>query len=56
MLVDRIDPWFDFLNCDPLHRIQLTQIPNYLPVLYLLLSPVGLLPFSAAKVVWLFVI
>ncbi len=52
MLLDRVDPWLDFLHGDPLHRILLLQIPNYLPVLYVLLVPFGLLPFTVAKAVW----
>ena len=53
MLLDRVDPWLDFLHGDPLHRILLLQIPNYLPLLYVLLAPLGLLPFSLAKAAWL---
>lgn len=52
MLLDRVDPWLDFLRGDPLHRILLLQIPNYLPVLYVLLVPFGLVPFTLAKALW----
>lgn len=52
MLLDKIDPWLDYLQGDPLHRILLVQVPNYLPEFYLLLAPVGLLPFSRAKFAW----
>ena len=52
MLLDHVDPWMDFLRGDPLHRILLLQIPNYLSPLYLLLAPLGLLPFPVAKAAW----
>ncbi len=52
MLLDRIDPWLDYLHGDPLHRIILAQVPNYLPVFYILIAPIGLLPFSLAKLAW----
>lgn len=52
MLLDHVDPWLDFLQGHPLHRILLLQIPNYLPVLYVLMAPLRLLPFTVAKAAW----
>lgn len=52
MLFARIDPWAEALRGDPNHLIHLSQIPNYLPVLYLLLIPLGFLPMGPASIVW----
>lgn len=52
MLLHRIDPWADAIQQDPLHLIYKTQIPNYLPLLYLLMLPLGVLPPLAAQVIW----
>ena len=52
MLFARIDPWAEYLRGDPLHLIHLSQIPNYLPVLYVLLVPIGFLPMKAGAMVW----
>ncbi len=52
MLLDRIDPWQDYLQHDPAHRLIATQVPNYLPVLYVLIAPVCLLPMTAANLTW----
>jgi hypothetical protein len=46
------DPWKIFLARDPDHLIILGQQPNYLPELYILLLPLGLMSFSTAVVVW----
>jgi len=53
LLVQHIDPWQDTLDGDPRHAILMTQVPNDLPILYLLIFPVGLLSFATAKLVWL---
>src|ERR1700722_8764660 len=47
-----IDPYSQFLSHDPEHRILLSQVPNYLHELYILLLPLGSLGFSHAKPVW----
>ena len=52
MLFARIDPWAEYLRGDPLHLIHSSQIPNYLPVLYVLLVPFGLLPMLPAAMAW----
>ncbi len=48
-----IDPYRQFLLNDPGHLILMTQIPNYLHELYILLLPLGALTFASARVVWL---
>jgi len=53
LLAAHIDPWAEYLRGDPDHRIVLTQNPNYLAILYVLILPLGLLPLMAAKVVWI---
>jgi hypothetical protein len=53
LLVGHVDPWAEYLRGDPDHRIVLTQNPNYLAILYVLILPLGLLPFMAAKIVWI---
>jgi hypothetical protein len=45
-----INPYTAALAGSP--DVILTQYPNYLPLLYLLLAPLGALPFGAAKIVW----
>jgi hypothetical protein len=52
MLLGHIDPWADALQQDPHRMILKTQIPNYLPLLYLLMLPLGVLPPIAAQIVW----
>ena len=52
MLMRHIDPWRDALNQDPGHLIQKSQIPNYLPLLYILMLPLGILPLADAQMVW----
>jgi hypothetical protein len=52
MLMRHIDPWADALNKDPAHMILKSQIPNYLPLLYVLMLPLGAMPLSVAQVIW----
>lgn len=52
MLGVHIDPYLQFLQHDPGHRILGSQVPNYLHELYVLLLPLGLLPFGIAKDIW----
>jgi hypothetical protein len=52
LLLAHVDAWAEYLRDDPQHRLMLQQIPNYLPVLYAVLWPLGLLPLGAASVVW----
>jgi len=54
VLLQHVDPWMEYLQGDPAHRFILSQVPNYLPVLYVLLVPVGLLSLSYAKGLWVF--
>lgn len=49
-MLDGQDPYRAFLNDSP--DIILTQAPNYLHGLYLLLSPLGSLDWGTAKLVW----
>lgn len=48
-----IDPYRQFLLNDPGHLILMTQVPNYLHELYILLLPLGALTFTSAKLIWL---
>ncbi|GAA3769876.1 glycosyltransferase 87 family protein [Terriglobus aquaticus] len=52
LLLHHIDPWRDYLLGDPVHGLLATQVPNYLPILYLLLIPFGLLSAKAAYLGW----
>jgi Glycosyltransferase family 87 len=52
LTLQHIDPYRQFLNHDPEHRILLAQVPNYLHELYILLLPLGALSFLHAKLVW----
>jgi Glycosyltransferase family 87 len=52
LTLQHIDPYSQFLRHDPGHRIVLSQVPNYLHELYILLLPLGALSFSQAKPVW----
>jgi hypothetical protein len=52
LALQHIDPYKQILTHDPEHRIVLSQIPNYLHQLYILLLPLGALSFSHAKPVW----
>ena len=52
MLQRHIDPWEEYLRGDPDHQIVDTQRPNYLPLLYVLLSPLALTSLATAKLAW----
>jgi hypothetical protein len=52
VLLHHADPWARYLAGDPGHQFILTQIPNYLPILYVLIFPLGLLPLLYAKLAW----
>ena len=52
VLLSRADPFAVWLSGDPAHQIILTQTPNYAHLLYLLLIPVGALPWEVAKPLW----
>lgn len=52
LALHHIDPYRQFLLHDPDHLILLSQVPNYLHELYLLLLPLGAMSFAAAKPVW----
>jgi Glycosyltransferase family 87 len=54
LTLQHIDPYSQFLRHDPEHRILLSQVPNYLHQLYILLLPLGALSFSQAKPIWAF--
>lgn len=54
VLLQHIDPWADFLSGDPHHDFPMAQIPNYLPILYVVLVPYGLLSIGAAQTAWAF--
>ncbi len=52
LLLQHVDPWRDYLLGDPVHGLLATQVPNYLPVLYVLLVPFGLMSTSGANLAW----
>ncbi len=52
VLLQHSDPWAQYLAGDPGHRFIMTQIPNYLPILYVLIVPLGWLPLLYAKLLW----
>ncbi len=52
LLLAHADPWAVYLAGDPEHSFVLSQVPNYLPILYVLLAPLGLLPLGTAQGVW----
>jgi hypothetical protein len=52
LLANHIDPYLQFLQHDPGHLILMTQVPNYLHELYVLLLPLGELPFGMARGIW----
>jgi hypothetical protein len=52
VLLAHVDPWARYLAGDPQHQFLQTQIPNYLPILYVLIVPLGLLPLFYAKLLW----
>jgi hypothetical protein len=52
LVAEHQDPWKTFLSGDPKHQIILGQQPNYLPELFVLFLPLGLMPFSKAVIVW----
>ena len=53
ILLHHIDPWAEYLRGDPNHEIYLQQNPNYLPVLYVLIAPLGSLKLETAKAAWI---
>ena len=53
LAVHGINPYAAALAGSP--DIVLNQFPNYLPLLYVVMAPLGLLPFAAAKIVWMVV-
>ncbi len=52
LLILHIDPWRVYLAGNAGHQILLNQVPNYLQELYVLLLPLGYLPYMTAKLVW----
>jgi hypothetical protein len=52
VLLGHVDPWAEYLKGDPEHRFVKSQVPNYLPILYVLLVPFGLLPMGLANAAW----
>ncbi len=52
LLLRHVDPWQVYLTGNPGHALIGTQVPNYLPVLYVLLVPFGLLPMAIANSAW----
>lgn len=52
MLMQHIDPWADYLNGSPGHMILKSQIPNYLPLLYVLMLPLGVVSLPVAQIIW----
>jgi hypothetical protein len=52
LVVEHQDPWKTFLSGDPRHQIILGQQPNYLPELYILFLPFGLMTLAKAACAW----
>jgi hypothetical protein len=52
VLLHHVDPWAQYLAGDPGHQFIMTQIPNYLPILYVLIVPLGMLSLVYAKLLW----
>jgi len=52
VLLRHVDPWAQYLAGDPEHQFIQTQIPNYLPILYVLIVPLGMISLLYAKLVW----
>jgi hypothetical protein len=52
VLLGHVDPWAEYLRSDPGHRFILSQVPNYLAILYVLIAPVGMLPMPWANGTW----
>ena len=52
LLLQHVDPWRDYLLGDPAHALVATQVPNYLPILYVLLVPFGWMSATAANLSW----
>ncbi len=52
LVAHRVDPWKTYLEGDPGHDIIMTQDPNYLHELYVLMLPLGRLGFDAARAWW----
>ncbi|HEY0759542.1 MAG TPA: glycosyltransferase family 87 protein [Acidisarcina sp.] len=48
------DPWKTYIDGDPKDQIILGQQPNYLPEFYLMLGPLGRMPFPEARAWWCF--
>lgn len=51
VLLRHMDPWAEYLRGDP-DNVFSTQVPNYLPILYVLIVPLGFLSLAQAKLVW----
>lgn len=52
LVLQQVDPWQDYLNGDPAHSIYRTQVPNYLPLMYVLLAPLGFMSMDHAAIAW----
>jgi hypothetical protein len=52
LLAHGVDPWKTYLLGDPNHEIILGHQPNYLPELYLIMLPFGMMTFPTAVVIW----
>src|ERR1035437_2129471 len=53
LLLAHADPWAVYLGPNGHAAFYMTQIPNYLPILYVLLIPIGWMSLTTAKLVWL---
>jgi hypothetical protein len=52
LVMQHQDPWKTYLEGDPGRQIIMGQQPNYLPELYLMLGPLGRMPFPEARAWW----
>jgi hypothetical protein len=52
LLAQHQDPWRTYIDGDPQRQIILGQQPNYLAEFYLMLGPLGRMPFPKALVWW----
>lgn len=53
LTLNHLAPYRQYLIHDPQHLLILTQVPNYLQELYILLLPFGTVSFASAKAIWM---
>ena len=53
LLLAHEDPWAVYLGPNGHAAFNMSQFPNYLPILYVLLVPIGWMGLTGAKITWL---